>query len=68
LSLDPRLNVRPHMEVWDSHRLANLLRLIHELPSSGFPFDICIKNVLKRDGGRGAYIQDVAGVEDAWWH
>jgi hypothetical protein len=40
LSLDPRLSVRPHVEEWDSRRLTNLLRLIHELPSSGFPFGI----------------------------
>jgi hypothetical protein len=43
LSLDPRLSVRPHIEVWDSRRLTNLLRLIHELPSLGFPFGIRIK-------------------------
>jgi hypothetical protein len=42
-----------------------LLRSIHELPSSGFLFDIRIENVLKRYGGRGAYIQDVAGVKNA---
>jgi hypothetical protein len=39
------------MEVWDSRRLNNLLRLIHELPSSGFPFGIFIENVLEREGG-----------------
>jgi hypothetical protein len=63
-----KTSVQPHVEVWDSCRLTNLLRLIHELPSSGFPFGISIENILKRDGGRGAYIQDVAGVKDAWWH
>jgi hypothetical protein len=30
-----------------------------------FPFGIRIENVLKQDGGRGAYIYDVAGVKDA---
>jgi hypothetical protein len=43
LSLDPRLSVRPHVEEWDSRRLTNLLRSIHELPSLGFPFGICIE-------------------------
>jgi hypothetical protein len=63
-----KTSVQPHVEVWDSCRLTNLLRLIHELPSLGFPFGISIENILKWDGGRGAYIQDVAGVKDAWWH
>jgi hypothetical protein len=40
LSLDPRLSVQPHVEVWDSRRLTNLLRSIHELHSLGVPFDI----------------------------
>jgi hypothetical protein len=31
----------------------------------GFPFGIRIENVLKRDGGRGAYIYDLAGEKDA---
>jgi hypothetical protein len=30
-----------------------------------FPFGIRIENVLKQDGGRGAYIYNVAGVKDA---
>ena len=40
LSLDPRLSVQPHVEVWDSHRPTNLLRSIHELPSLIVPFAI----------------------------
>jgi hypothetical protein len=43
LSLDPRLSVRPHVEEWDFRWLTNLLRSIHELPSLGFPFGICIE-------------------------
>jgi hypothetical protein len=50
------MSVQPHVEVWDSYQLTNLLRIIHELPSLGFPFGIHIENVLKRDGGKGAYI------------
>jgi hypothetical protein len=43
LSLGPRLSVRPHVKEWDCRRLTNLLRSIHELPSLGFPFGICIE-------------------------
>ena len=46
------------MGLWDPHRLTNLLRSIREPPSSGVPFGIRMKNVLKRGGGGGAYIQD----------
>jgi hypothetical protein len=59
------MSVQPHVEVWDSCRLTNLLRLIHELPSSGFPFGIHIEKILKRDGGKCTYIDDVVGVKDA---
>jgi hypothetical protein len=50
------------VEVWDSRRLTNLLRLIHELRSSGFPFGIRIKNVLKRDVRGGASYRYMAKV------
>jgi hypothetical protein len=44
-----KMSVQPHVEVWDSCRLTNSLRAIHELPSSGVPFGIHIKNVLKNE-------------------
>jgi hypothetical protein len=62
----PRLSVRPHAEEWDSRRLTNLLR-----PSMSYlvrAFHSAYASKLKQDGGRGAYIQDVARVKDAWWH
>jgi hypothetical protein len=44
------MSIQPHVEVWDSCPLTNLLGLIHELPSLGFPLGIRIENVLERDG------------------
>jgi hypothetical protein len=44
-------------------QLTNLPSLFHDSHRSGFPFGICIENVLKRDGGGGASYRNVAGVE-----
>ena len=41
-----RLSVQPHGGIWNPLD-PNLPSLLHESPSSGFPFGICIENVLE---------------------
>jgi hypothetical protein len=65
LSLDPRLSVRPHVEVWDSRRLTNLLRPSMSYLVRAFHLAYALKMFWKEmEKRRGASYRNVAEV--AW--
>ena len=46
------------------YRLTNLLRLLHELPTSGFPFDICTWIWFFKEEEEVHTYRDVAGLPE----